>query len=288
VERQGQFLARRIIWSLMVLSLVVPLLCRIRLPQYVTPPTLGVYQAMGAIPKDKILVLSCNWSPGTVGENAPQTEALMRDAFKRNIKFAIFGWNAAPGPELCEKIAERLAEKYHKRYGYDWVNWGFHTGGDPMINGWAKDLRSVAKVEASRDHKPYERVPMLRGIRTAKDSGLVVEITPAGTLGTMVRYVYGVYRTPIAFACTGVMAAEAYDYLDSGQIVGIMRGLAGAAEYEKLIEHPGLGVKGMIPQSFAHLLIVILIVLGNILYLYSRRRERILPTGEVSEGSGSA
>ena len=284
-ERRGQFIARRVIWFFMVVSLCVPLLVRIGLPQYVSPPTMGVYEAMGRIPKDKILVLSCSWSPGTRGENAPQTEALMRDAFRRNIKFAIFGWYAMPGPEQAENIAERLAKVYHKRYGHDWVNWGYHPGGAALVNGWARDLRSVVKKEV-RYNTPYEQVPMLRGIRGARDLGLIVEITPSGTLGTMVQYVYGVFRTPIAFACTGVMAAEAYDYLDSGQIVGILRGLAGAAEYEKLIAHPDMGTKGMIPQSFAHLLIVLLIVLGNVIYLRSRRRERISAvTGEAGNAS---
>ena len=49
-------------------------------------------------------------------------------------------------------------------------------------------------------------------------------------------------------------------------------GLAGAAEYEKLVEIPGSATAGMRTQSIAHLIIVAFILIGNAAYFASRRR----------------
>ena len=54
----------------------------------------------------------------------------------------------------------------------------------------------------------------------------------------------------------------------------MLAGMPGAAEYEKLIGTPGIAIQGMAAQSFAHLVIVLFIVLGNLAYFITERRER--------------
>jgi hypothetical protein len=279
----SQYWARRAIWALLAVAVIVPLLVPMYLPMIVSPPARALYDHIEAIPPDKIVILCCDWEAGTKGENAPQTEALIRHCFRRDIKFAIFGWAYPPGPELAEQIAEQLAPDYGKRYGRDWVNWGFKIGVGPMLRGLAKDIPAIVREDTRGT--PIAKVPMMRGVRDIHDVGMVVDITPAGTVPTLIRYIYGIYRTPIGFACTGVMAPEAFPYLDSGQLVGILKGLVGAAEYEKLVGYhgePSLKVYGypylgqattwMPAQSLAHVLIIVLVIIGNIQFLAARRR----------------
>ena len=68
------------------------------------------------------------------------------------------------------------------------------------------------------------------------------------------------------------MAPDLYPFLQSKQLVGLLGGLAGAAEYETLIEAPGSATAGMEPQSVSHLIIILFIVLGNGVYFTTRRR----------------
>ena len=87
------------------------------------------------------------------------------------------------------------------------------------------------------------------------------------------------------------MVTDAIPYVESGQLKGILAGMPGAAEYEKMvydfmvydqknnssyINPKGDIVKGkafarMSAQSVAHLLMVIFIIIGNIAYYYSRK-----------------
>ncbi len=64
-----------------------------------------------------------------------------------------------------------------------------------------------------------------------------------------------------------------YPYYDSGQIIGFLGGLKGAAEYEVLNGIPGSGVEGMDAQTIAHLFMILLVILGNLGYFLERRSE---------------
>ena len=68
------------------------------------------------------------------------------------------------------------------------------------------------------------------------------------------------------------MAPDLYPFLQSGQMKGLLGGLAGAAEYEALVGAPGLGTTGMQPQSVTHLIIILFILVGNTVYFITRRR----------------
>jgi len=270
VERKTVFYIRRAIFLLMAAAVAVPLLVRVELPVIVGWPARNLYEAVERVPPDKIIVISANWAAGTKGETWPQTEALIHHLTKRGKRFAIWSWGAVQGPELAQTIAEPLARKYGHEYGVDWVNWGFKTGGDQMVRGWAKDIPGTVKEDFF--HTPVEKLPIMQHARAHDDIGLIVEITGAATVGTYVRFLYGVYGTPVGYACTGVLVPEAFPYLDAKQIVGMMRGLAGAAEYEKLVGFRGQATKRMAAQSFTHLLIIALIVAGNAGYFWRRRQ----------------
>ena len=69
---------------------------------------------------------------------------------------------------------------------------------------------------------------------------------------------------------------EAFNYLDSGQIVGLLQGLQGAVEYEQLLNTFGRATRASNSLSSAHLLLITFIVLGNIAMLLERGKRRNL------------
>jgi hypothetical protein len=64
-------------------------------------------------------------------------------------------------------------------------------------------------------------------------------------------------------------------YYNSGQIKGMLQGLRGAAELELIIGSPSDAVKSMDALSVGHLVIILFIVLGNILFLLNRYRPKV-------------
>jgi hypothetical protein len=103
---------------------------------------------------------------------------------------------------------------------------------------------------------------------------LLVNIS-AGYPGTKewVQQAQGRYHIQLVSGSTAVQAPEIYPYLQSGQVKGLLGGMAGAAEYEKATQTLGPATKGMDAQSSAHLFIMFLILLGNAIY-FARRNAR--------------
>jgi len=84
-----------------------------------------------------------------------------------------------------------------------------------------------------------------------------------------------------------VSAPKYYAYLNAGQLVGMLSGMKGAAEYEKLLSarYPELGrfyestraftaTKGMDAQTVIHVIIIVFILIGNIAYMSRRAAQR--------------
>ncbi len=90
-----------------------------------------------------------------------------------------------------------------------------------------------------------------------------------------IAYGQGRYNFPLALGLTGVMGADYYPYLNSGQIFGLMAGLLGAAQYEKLADNAGRALDGMRVQVYAHIIIILFIVMGNIGFLVTRKKVKL-------------
>ncbi len=266
-----QTIDRRVMYVLLVVVIAIPMFVSFRLPTAVTQQVQGVYDAVEAIPHNKIAILAGDWGSGTLAESQPQTEALMRHLFQRNIRFAILPF-APQTQTLMEKTAERLAREYNKRYGVDWVNWGWKAV--PMfvfLKSMAKDIPGTVLTD-------YKGVPItsfkaMAGVKTIKDVGFVCHITPIGNLTIWISFIQAVYGTPLAYAPTAVMVAQGYDPLDAKQIVGMLPGLVGGAQYEVLLKQHGNGLRWSNALSFADVLMIVLIALANIGYFATRRRE---------------
>lgn len=260
----------RIMYGLLMLIIVVLLAAPIRMSVGSSKAVTGIYDAVEDLPKDKIVIISIVWSSSTLSENGPQTEAVMRHLFKRGVKFALLPWDQQ-GAQLAYDSAEKLSREMGKKYGVDWCSWGYRV---PYfiqaLPALAKNIPGyIGKDQFGTDVK---KLPMMRGVKSIRDVGMVVEITGSKTLDSWIMFVQGVYGTPIAYATTLVGAPEGFNYLDAHQIVGMLSGLPGAGQYEQLLNYRGFGQTASAALSGALLLTISLIILGNVGLLAQRRR----------------
>jgi hypothetical protein len=268
---RAQNVDRRYLYLLLVAAVALPTFVGFSLPIRVFDETTGVYQAIEAMPEDKVALLMCNWGPGSKGENWPQTEGVIHHMLRKGVRFIIMGADTV-GPTLGQQMAERIAPRYGRGYGEDWVSFGYKYWGDAQLLSFSKDVPGFTKSDIRRT--PAEEVPMMRGVRDMSDIPLVIEVSAGPEIDRWIRLVQPTYKTTLAFGATAVMAPGYYPYLDSGQLAGMLVGMRGGAEYEALLMEPGQATQGMTLQSMAHLLIAALVVLGNVGYIATRRRAR--------------
>jgi len=261
---------RRIIFALIFVAVAWPLIQPMRLPIDVSPPVQGLYDAVEAVPPGSIVMLAGDYSPDTMPELQPMVETFLRHAFSRDLRVVIAClWPASP--PLVETALTPLAEEFGKEEGVDYVNLGYMAGGTVTLLGMGASIPNT--FPSDYGGTPVRDIPLMREVRNFDDIAIVMEVS-AGTPGTRewVQQVQSRFQVTLASGTTAVGAPNFYPYVQSGQLVGLLGGLKGAAEYETLIGAPGDATSGMDAQSIVHALIVVFILLGNLAYFISGRR----------------
>jgi hypothetical protein len=267
---------RRFLYLGLVVATLLPLVFRWRLPIYPSRYAVTFYQAVENCPTDGLVVVSTDWGASTLAENRPQSVAVFRHLLRRGIRFAIANIGTPPASRLGQQAAEdaiRLEGLQGKvRYGEQFVNFGYKFNEDAWMNSFARNIIGAV----SRDWKgtPLREMPVMRGVEAfGKGVPLLVVITPSNSIDNYIGFM-GPTGVKIALGCTAVMAPDQYGLLDSGQLAGLLTGMKGAAEYEALLNLPYEGTWLMPGQSFAHVYIILLILIGNLGMFLGRLAER--------------
>lgn len=260
---------RRYLFGFMALAVAVPLLFPLHLPNEVTPDVRHFYNLIDSLPAGSVVLVSFDHEASTIVEVRPPATAVIRHLFQKDIK--IIGVSLlAEGTGIGRELLLRLGREYGKQEGTDFAFLGFRPQYAATISGLGEDIRRVFPTDY-RD-RPLDSLPLFSSVRNLADLALVISVADGDLPATWVDYAVARYHQKVAAAVTAVMATTYYPYLNSGQLVGLVSGLKGASEYELLLHKPGGGVRGMDAQSVAHLALLLLIGLGNLAFLASRKR----------------
>lgn len=267
-------LDRRWLFLMVGLLTLGPLLRPIGLPIKVSAPVQGFHDAIADVPNGSVVLVSCDYDPGSKPEVVPMTRTALRQLFEKSCRpVVICLWPGGSG--LVDATLESVANDMRATgqplvYGRDYVNLGYKAGNEAVMvlmgkgvgNAFPQDQR--ANVTAS--------LPIMRDVRDYASFPLLVNIS-SGYPGTKewVQQVNSRFHLPMVSGCTAVSTPEYYPYLQSGQLRGLLGGMAGAAEYEKLRGEKGSATRGMDAQSLAHVFVALCIVVGN-LTQWSKRR----------------
>lgn len=264
-------LDRRILFLLVGVGVIIPLLLPIGLPVDITEPVKAVYDQVESLREGSIVVVSVDYDPGSEAELYPATEAFLEHCFRKNLRVYMMGlWPA--GPELGNNALEEIAPEHNKVYGVDYINVGYKPGGPVMLVGLGRNVERYVRTDYAGI--PIDSFPLGRAVKSSRDIDFIMTLS-AGDPGVLhwIIYFQARYGTPVATATTAIMAPQQYPYLSSGQLVGLLGGLKGAAEYETLVKRKARAVAGMDSQSIVHVIIVIFIILGNIVLIHQKRKK---------------
>lgn len=268
-----QNLDRRIIFLAVAIAVILPLFFPLRLPVDVTAPVLQLYEVIDGMPRGSVVLISIDYDPSGAPELDPATLSILRHCFSRDLKVFVMGlW--ATGVPLGMRALETVAVgEYAKEYGIDFVDFGYIPGGAVALVNLGRDVHNVCREDVYGT--PVGDIPMMKHVKSADNFGLVISMS-MGIPGSdqWIWYYHARYRGNLATAQTAIGAPKYYQYLQTGQLVGLIGGMKGAAEYERLVESYGLATVGMDSQSSAHVLIIAFIVLGNIIFWMEKRRKQ--------------
>jgi hypothetical protein len=268
-------LDRRIIYALVFVCVVVPFYMNwppIKIE--VSKPVQDAYNVIDAIPPEgNPLLLSFDYDPASAAELTPMAEAVLRHCFAKNIRVLGISLQATgQGAGIAAEVMPRIAREFGREQNKDWAFLGFQPNAVVGMLQMGEDMKKTFPTDYYGT--AVDKIPLMENIQNYDQVPAV--LTLAGTAVGEYWAVYpGMrYGLTVLTGLTAVYVADIQPFYQSGQIKGIIGGLKGAAEYEKLVKTPGSGTAGMRSQKVVHYMIILFIVLGNIAYLATRGRNR--------------
>jgi hypothetical protein len=273
---------RRIIFLLIALAVIFPLVFHLVFTIRTSPIVEAIFDKMEALPPGSKVLVSFDYGPSTAPENQPMAEAIARHALQKDLKLYFMAvW--ATGPPQTEALVTNVinADFPNKVYGKDWINLGFKAGNQGLINAILLDLKAMYTTDVHGT--AINDFEIMNDVQNLTDMSLIVCIG-SGFPGVRewIQFAGDPGDIPVAAGVTAVEAPLLYPYYPR-QLLGLMGGLQGAAEYEatlvnKYPQYQGRAncaqaVQLMGPQTVAHLVIIAFVIIGNIAFFGERRKK---------------
>jgi hypothetical protein len=282
---------RRLIYFLMLVAVGAPVLLGIsRQPSRMVSAE-RMYSVMEKVSfaPGEVAMVWLDFGPNTIAENEPQAAVILEHLFRRRIPVVLLSqYQQSEGfmRRIPQEISAQLEREFpgqQWRYGDAWINAGYKPGAAIFIQALvnAPDVsRFLGRDVTGMPIVHYPRFASIGGIERVK---LVAEVTGlVGVFDTIVQFFQKKgYRPTLVHGCTSITIPEAYIFLDSGQLQGLLEGIAGAAWYSEVLKvnfPQSDNTKLLVTNtalSAAHIMIILLIVAGNIApWLLRYRRAR--------------
>ncbi|MFC2150540.1 hypothetical protein ACFLQV_03450 [Calditrichota bacterium] len=281
IIQKMQSIDRRWIFLLIGLAVIIPMMLNLVLIVRPSPIVQSIFDKVESLDPGSKVLLSYDYGPATVPENQPMADALTRHSMILGHKvymMAVWPTGEAQANQTIESVI--LGEFEGKEYGEDYIQLGYKAGNQGLINAIFTDLKGMYNTDAAG--VDINNFPMMADVRGLRDFDLILGVCSGKPgLKEWVQFAGDRGNIPVAGGVTAVEAPLLYPYYPT-QLLGLMGGLQGAAEYEAalVIKYPqyeeasSTAVKSMGPQTVAHLVIIMFVVIGNISFFVLRSREK--------------
>lgn len=270
-------LDRRWIFLFVALSLIVPLFLKLEFRLSYSKEVTDLFAALERLQPGSKILMSFDYDPASMPELQPMADAAVTYSFRRGLKVIVMGlWPQGP---IQANIAIRRAfagpdfDSSKFIYGVDYVNLGYQAGNEFVIQRMGSSFEEMFPRDYAGNS--CSDLPLMRGIHNFNDVDYVLNLS-SGYPGVVewVQIGRDRYNVRLGAGVTAVSAPEIYPFYNTGQLDGLLGGMRGAAEFEALTQHKDKGTKYMLSQTVAHTVIMLFILIGNLAYFATGRKQR--------------
>lgn len=269
---------RRVLFGLIFASVIVPLFLPLRLPVPVTPETQTFFDAVDALPDSSIVMLPFDFWPSTLAETEPMAVVGLRHLLRKHCYIVGLSNVGMGGPSIADRLLDSIGGEFGRTYGVDYVNLGYKANYQAVMLGMGTRIEDIFPT----DHRgtPLAELPLMQRVPNYDSVKFIFVVSDNIAVDYWVGLVNARYGVPMGAGVTAVMAPKSLSFVQANQLVGLMGGMRGCAEYENLLNRPARATRGMDSQSIIHLLIVVFIIMGNMGHFAGQRRSRTRVVGK--------
>ena len=277
----------RYIYLAIVVMVVIPVILKVPLPTSPSEPTQKLFDHIDTLEAGDGIWFFLDTRPATTAIHRPQLHVLLHHCFSKGIKVVGFNPLASEATGMGRPVIQEIATQYGKQEYTDWAYMRYTPAGLAVFNAMSKDIKGLYSQDVTG--KAFDEIPVLQQFRKYSDVGLVITLAGLKTPGYWVRYAQTPYKFPFASGVTGPMIADQFPFLNAGQMVGMMGGILGAAEYEGLLKKNnirnqfGIASASMFVQTIVHYILVAVIILANVAtFIINKQDEKDRQTRDVA------
>lgn len=264
-------LPREVVMSLVIIAMVIPALNPLGLPLMTGDMAKAWYDTVDALPEGSVILMDIGYGSGGYPSLGPGNIAALHQMFEKDLKVVLMATDLE-GTMMYPLIMDSVKpeENYGLVYGEDYVFIGYIAGEQTAMSGVLGDLKALVSMDYQGTS--IDSLSLMDNINGADDFDLVVYLTTAGgTAEGWVYQAYSQYNKDLIGGVLSMMTTSIKPYYDSGQILGIMDGIKGAADLEFITGHPGDAIISSDILTFTQILVLILLLVGNVSYLMLKR-----------------
>ena len=282
--------SRRLIYLIMIVAVAAPILFVIsqRPSRLVSAERMYDVIEHVKVQPGEVAMVWLDFGPNTIAENEPQAMVMIEHLFRRRIPVILLS-QYQQAERFLSRVPQTVARQLEAempgqtwRYGEAWINVGYKPGAAIFMQSLVNASNVSGFLGRDVNGMPISQYPTFASIGGIERVKVVGEVTGlVGVFDTIIQFFQKKgYRPTIVHGCTSITIPEAYIFLDSGQLNGLLEGIAGAAWYSEVLKnaHPSSDNSRLLVTntalSAAHLVIIGLIIVGNLVPLFSRWRAR--------------
>ncbi|MFP3952014.1 MAG: hypothetical protein ACLFVP_07765 [Candidatus Bathyarchaeia archaeon] len=266
-------LPREVVMALVVLAMIVPAINPLGLPLMTGGMAEAWYRTVEELPEGSVILFDIGYGSGGYPSLGPGQIVALKQMFENGHKVILMA-TALEGSMMYPLIMEDVKpeDRFGAVYGEDYLFLGYISGGQTAMAGVLGNIRSL--VSNDYQGNPLDSFAIMEGVNSAEDFDLVGYLTTSGdTAEGWVYQAYSQYNRPVIGGCLSMMTTSIKPYYDSGQLLGLMDGIKGAADLEFLTGYPGEAIVSSDILSFTQTLVLIFIAVGNISYFMGGQEE---------------
>jgi len=282
---------RWLITIFLLAAVVVPLLTGIPATpaSNLRPPeTVSAFTLIGNLPSNAPVLVVFDYDPALSGELEAAAAPFMDHLLLQGPRLALIS-TSPTGPALAERFlhdanASPLIAGHNYQSGQQYVNLGYLAGGPSGVQYFANSPTEAAPF--TLDGQQAWTLPPLQGVQALSDFAAIIVLTDNADTGRVWIEQTGstIGNAPMLMVISAQAEPMILPYYDSGQVKGLVTGLAGGEAYGQIFTHPDstLGLADKYWNSFGvgTLVAEILIVIGAIWSAVAGWRARRDKSGE--------
>lgn len=254
-----------IILIVLVLS-IFPFFKPLNLPLPTYEYTTRAYRKVDELKPGDLVLVSYDFDPGSWVEIGNALNAVLQHLFQKDVRIVLVSF-VQSGPPLEEK-AIREINIGDAKYGEDYVILGFIPGFETGMAAYASNPRTLKQDYYGT---PIEEIPIMKDVQSITDFELYV-FGCITWIDPWMRQFSG--KLPIILCIDAAGMPLIIPWIGSGQLYSALRGARGAAEYCALLGTVGPATMYMDAGSLTGIFALLLVIIGNIIFLRERARRK--------------